>query len=322
MNKNKVILSIETSCDDTSIAIFENNLLKANVTMSSLLEQRKYGGIVPEVASRSHCDLIDIVYKKALVEANVRCDDLTHIAYTAEPGLVGSLHVGKVFAKQLASLLNIPCLPLNHMVGHVFSYFIDHNEKPTFPFITLIVSGGHTFIALFKSIQNYTILNSCNDDAAGEALDKIGRTLGLEYPGGISIDKAYDDQKSFLSFIKHSPPKNPFSFSGIKTATLNFINSRKMKDEDYDVCEIGSSVLKWVCDDLILKLKFYISQYNIKYILLGGGVSANSLLRKMMKENFQENIVLIPSLKYTGDNAAMIGIYSYYLLESKEQNEQ
>lgn len=311
-NMNIIILAIETSCDDTSIAIIKNGKVLINCAATSEKLQKKYGGIVPEIASRSHCEEIDNVLKTALLNANINIKDINYIAYTSNPGLIGSLHVGKVFALQLASLLNVPVLPINHMIGHVYSYFIDHDGKPNYPFLALIASGGHTFIALFESINKYTILNETTDDAVGEALDKIGRNLGMEYPGGISIDKKYDPNLANLKIISHSPPENDFSFSGIKTAVLNFINNHQVKNEEYDKIQLASSALKWIIDDLMIKLKYWINQYNnIKAIVLGGGVSANSLLRsEVMKIN--GILILIPSLKYTGDNAAMIGIYAYH----------
>lgn len=310
MKKQEIILAIESSCDDTSIAILKGNTVIANVTSTSMLEHRKYGGIVPELASRSHCSEIDKVCDKALKEAKIKLEDIDYVAYTAEPGLVGSLHVGKVFANMLATLLNVPIIKVNHMMGHAYSYFVDHDIKELkFPILSLVVSGGHTFIARATSINNFKYLNESIDDAAGEALDKIGRYLGLDYPGGISIDNIYSNKKLF-ELAPNKEVSAPFTFSGIKTAALNLINEYKMKGKKVPVKEIASSSLEWITNDLVRKLQYYLSKYkDTKLVLVGGGVSANKLLRKKLSQ-IKKVKVLYPTLKYTNDNAAMIGAYA------------
>lgn len=310
MKKQEIILAIESSCDDTSIAILKGNKVIANVTSTSMLEHRKYGGIVPELASRSHCSEIDKVCDKALKEAKIKLEDIDYVAYTAEPGLVGSLHVGKVFANMLATLLNVPVIKVNHMMGHAYSYFVDHDIKELkFPILSLVVSGGHTFIARATSINNFKYLNESIDDAAGEALDKIGRYLGLDYPGGISIDYIYSNKKLF-ELAPNKEVSAPFTFSGIKTAALNLINEYKMKGKKVPVKEIASSSLEWITNDLVRKLQYYLSKYkDTKLVLVGGGVSANKLLRKKLSQ-IKKVKVLYPTLKYTNDNAAMIGAYA------------
>ncbi|MBQ0045380.1 MAG: tRNA (adenosine(37)-N6)-threonylcarbamoyltransferase complex transferase subunit TsaD [Mycoplasma sp.] len=310
MAKEKIILAIESSCDDTSIAILKGNKVLANVTSTSMAEHRRYGGIVPELASRSHCTEIDKVCDKALATAKLTLKDLNYIAYTSEPGLVGSLHVGKVFANMLGTLLNIPIIKVNHMMAHAYSYFVDHNPKELkFPILSLVVSGGHTFIARATSINNFKYLNESIDDAAGEALDKIGRYLGLEYPGGISIDNVYSNKK-LIELAPNKPVDAPFTFSGIKTAALNLINEYKMKKKTVPVKVIGSSSLEWIINDLVRKLEHYLSQYkDTKMVLVGGGVSANKLLRKKLSQ-IKKVKVCYPTLKYTNDNAAMIGAFA------------
>ena len=312
MKKNNIILAIESSCDDTSIAIIQGNNVLANITASSTNEHKKYGGIVPELASRSHCTQMDKVCKQALKEANLKLKDIDYIAYTAEPGLIGSLHVGKVFAQQLANLINKPIIKVNHMLGHAFSYFIDHDAKALkFPLLSLVVSGGHTFIARVMGFDEFTILNETIDDAAGETLDKIGRFLGLEYPGGISIDKIYDENK-LVRIIDNAPYNAKFSFSGIKTACLNIINTSNMKKKKVDTIAIASSALEWIMNDLITKLNYYLEKYpTTKMVLVGGGVSANSLLRKKLSQ-IKTVPIYYPTLKYTNDNAAMIGAYAKF----------
>jgi N6-L-threonylcarbamoyladenine synthase len=242
--KNKVILAIETSCDDTSIAIVKNKKLLSNVTLSTTKQHSKYGGIVPEVAARGHESSLYPCMQKALKDAKENVSKLTHIAYTSEPGLPGSLHIGKVFAKTLSAALQIPLVPINHMMGHVFSPFINSKKPIKFPFISLVVSGGHTSIYLFNSVTKFKVLNQTTDDAAGETLDKIGRMLGLKYPGGISIDKIYNPKKTNLFLIKHYQPQASFSFSGLKTHVLNIVNTINMKKQKVDRIAIGSSVLK------------------------------------------------------------------------------
>lgn len=310
MAKQEIILAIESSCDDTSIAILKGSKIIANVTSTSMSQHRKYGGIVPELASRAHCSDIDKVCSQALAEAKITLKDVDYIAYTSEPGLVGSLHVGKVFANELATLLNVPTIKVNHMMGHAFSYFVDHDTKQLkFPVLSLVVSGGHTFIARATSPNNFKYLNESIDDAAGEALDKIGRFLGLEYPGGISIDNIYSDKK-LLELAPNKPVDAPFTFSGIKTAALNMINSYKMKKKKVPVKEISSSSLEWITNDLVRKLQYYLSKYkDTKMVLVGGGVSANKLLRKKLGQ-IKKVKVYYPTLKYTNDNAAMIATYA------------
>lgn len=309
--KTKVILAIETSCDDTSMAIIKNDQVIANCTISSINEQAKYGGIVPEVASRNHIKVIDKVFKKTLKQAKIDISEITDIAYTSEPGLPGSLHVGKVFAKMLAKLLNVNLIKVNHLYGHIYS--ASANCHYEYLFLALIVSGGHTSIYLVKSIREIELINETNDDAVGEALDKIGRMLSLDYPGGISIDNLYNSQKNNLNLLPHQSSNSQFSFSGIKTATLNMINSLKMKNEIVDKELIASSCLKWIIDDIINKLNYYIDKYQPAMLVLGGGVSANKLLREEV--NKLKIKIVLPPIEYTGDNAVMIGLFANELIK-------
>ena len=298
---NRIILGIETSCDDTSIAIMKNGKLLSNITFTSNDINKKYGGIVPELSARFHCKYIDYVFKQCIKEAKIGIYDITHVAYTSEPGLVGSLHIGKVFAHQIAMLLNLEPIKINHNIAHIFSYFIDHHfEKKFFPFLALIVSGGNTFIALVLSYNNIKILNQTLDDAIGEVLDKIGRALKLTYPGGKSIDKIFSNKK-IINLFRHLPPDNKFSFAGLKTKILNIINQKK-----YSNSIIASSALKWIIDDIKLKLLYYHSKYPlIKGIVIGGGVSANRQLQKELK-TLKKIKCFFPTKKFTNDNAAMV----------------
>lgn len=303
-----VLLAIETSCDDTGVAIFKNKKLLSNIVMSSSDEHKKYGGIIPEIAARKHEQNLLPCLNNALKQAKMNIKNITHIAYTNEPGLAGSLHVGKVFAKSLAILLNAKLIKVNHLYGHAFSFSLTHKQIK-YPFISLIVSGGETAIYLFKNKSNFNILNKTTDDAIGETLDKIGRKLNLNYPGGKSIDEIYDESKSNLKLINHFKPEQSFSFSGLKTHVLNLINNQKRIDKTL----IASSVLKWIVDEIMIKLNYYSHKYKIKTITCGGGVSCNSLLRKEILKKYPN--ALLTDVKYCNDNAAMIGNYCLLLIK-------
>ncbi|GHU32245.1 tRNA N6-adenosine threonylcarbamoyltransferase [Bacilli bacterium] len=310
-HKSKIILAIETSCDDTGIAVIKNGKVLSNVVLSTAKQHIKYGGIVPEIAARGHEQDLLPALMSAINQAKIKLSDLTSIAYTAEPGLPGSLHIGKVFAKSLASLLKVPLIPVDHMMGHVFSFGINRPKVIKFPLLALVVSGGHTSIYLFRSIKDYYVLNKTADDAVGETLDKVGRMLGLPYPGGVSIDKIYNSKSATIKLIKHYPPEQSFSFSGIKTHMLNLINKFKAKGLLIDQKALASSLLKWMIDEIVIKLNFYIRKCKVKTLVVGGGVSANKALA--MALSILPIKLLIPEKKYTGDNAAMIGMYAYLL---------
>jgi N6-L-threonylcarbamoyladenine synthase len=243
MNHKKYILAIETSCDDTSIAISCNDRILSNVTLTTSKSHKQYGGIVPEIAARGHETDLSVCYRQALKQAKIRGKSITHVAYTATPGLPGSLHVGKVFAKSVASLLQVPLIPIDHMMGHIYSFAIGNEKVAKYPFLALVVSGGHTAIYFVKSIKEYQVLNQTTDDAMGETLDKVGRILKLDYPGGISIDKIYNARKTNLKMINHFKPEQSFSFSGIKTHILNYVNQSKMKNQKVDKVLVASSLL-------------------------------------------------------------------------------
>ena len=230
------------------------------------------------------------------------------IAYTAFPGLIGCLHTGKVFAHTLSLLLNKPLIKVNHMIGHAFSFSINNTKLVKFPFLCLDASGGHTIIYLFTDYDKFLIINETHDDAVGEALDKIGRLLGLPYPGGISIDKIYDAKKATLPLIKHYPAIQSFSFSGVKTYVTNLIHQAKQKKQKIDTTIIASSFLKWCVDELMIKVKHYLKCYKVNYLVVGGGVAANSVLRKELSK-LKSKVILVDK-KYCGDNAAMIANYA------------
>lgn len=316
--KKEYTLAIETSCDDTSMAIFKKDELLSLVTSTSLSEHTKYGGIVPEVASRSHCENIDKVFDQALKEANILPSQIVDIAYTSEPGLIGSLHIGKIFAKTLGSILNIPVFPINHIYAHLFSCYITQKATNVFPKLGLVVSGGTTCIYLLKNWDDISIINETTDDACGECLDKIGRALKLPYPGGISIDKIYVNDYEKIKLPNHQKPELNFSFSGIKSHIFNTIKRNGNLTKE-GVKVVASSALDWIVNDIELKLNFYLEKYNCKELIIGGGVSCNKRLREKLASSLSKNTTILwPLAKYTGDNAAMIGIYHYFLKNMKK----
>lgn len=228
MEQNYFILSIETSCDETSVAVFHNQKLLSHVISSSSEDQAIHGGVVPELASRYHEQNIVNVYDQAIRQAMIDPFNITHIAFTAFPGLPGCLHVGKIFAKQLASLLNAKLVPINHLHAHAFSAIID--QQIHLPALALVVSGGETVIYQIDDYDQITILNQTQDDAIGEVFDKVARALGWAYPGGPIIDRNYDFKQADLQFIKQSQVNAPFSFSGLKTAIINYIHNHHQKN--------------------------------------------------------------------------------------------
>jgi N6-L-threonylcarbamoyladenine synthase len=241
MCKNCLILGIETSCDDTSISLFQNNKCIDVITNTDDKDYRKYGGIIPEIASRYHEYAIDKIFKQIIEKNNIDIKNITHIAYTSTPGLPGSLHVGKMFAKTLAFCTESKLVPIDHMMGHAFSYAIDKPEIIKFPLLSLVISGGNTILYYFKSLKKFKIINQTTDDAIGECLDKIGRAIGFDYPGGISLDKNFVKEKANMKTIKHMPNESNFSFSGIKSFATNYVNNHK--NEDFDKVSLGSSCL-------------------------------------------------------------------------------
>ena len=313
MNK-PVILGIESSCDDTSAAVIQGNKILSNIISSQKVHQ-KYGGVVPELASRAHQQNIIPVVQSALSEAKIAQKDVDAIAYTLGPGLMGSLLVGSSFAKSLSMSLNVPLIEVNHMQAHIFAHFIaDANEKsPEFPFLCLTVSGGHTQIVLLESFDQIKVIGETRDDAAGEAFDKIGKLLGLPYPAGPQMDKlaASGNKEKFL-FSKPKVDGYDFSFSGLKTGVMNFLNKEMQKNSAFieaNLNDLCASVQHTITDMCLEKLYAAADDHNIKNLALAGGVSANSALRAKLKMKKRDGFqVFIPKLEYTTDNAAMIAM--------------
>ena len=312
------ILAIESSCDDTAAAVLKNDKVLSNVVANQLIHNQ-YGGVVPELASRAHQQNIVPVIDAALKNANISKEQLSAIAFTQGPGLMGSLLVGSSFAKSLALALNIPLIAVNHMQAHVLAHFIDEAgyDKPTFPFIALTISGGHTQIIKVNSFFDMEIIGETTDDAVGEAFDKSAKILGLPYPGGPLVDKyaQLGNPKAF-TFTKPKVPELDFSFSGLKTAILYFIQKRIIENPNFieeNLNDICASIQHTIIEILMDKLQLAVAVTGIKQIAIGGGVSANSGIRKTLKEAEQKYgwKTYIPKFEYTTDNAAMIGIVGY-----------
>ena len=329
MIQNEVfILAIESSCDDTAAAVLKNNKVLSNVVARQSIHE-EFGGVVPELASRAHQQNIVPVIDVALKKANITKDQLSAIAFTQGPGLMGSLLVGASFAKSMAMTLNIPLIAVNHMHAHILAHFIDEEgfDKPEFPFLALTISGGHTQIVKVSSFFDMEIIGETTDDAVGEAFDKTAKILGLPYPGGPLIDQFAKDgnPKRFL-FTKPKVKGLNFSFSGLKTQILYFIQKNVAENPDFieenknDIC---ASVQQIIIDILMDKLKMAVEETGITQIAIGGGVSANSGIRETL-QNAQKTYgwkTFIPKFEYTTDNAAMIGIVGYHkFLHDKFEN--
>ena len=329
-NKPVYILAIESSCDDTAAAILQNDKVLSNIVANQLIHNQ-YGGVVPELASRAHQQNIVPVIDAALRKANIQKEQLTAIAFTQGPGLMGSLLVGGSFAKSLSLALNIPLIAVNHMQAHILAHFIDEEgyPKPEFPFLALTISGGHTQIVKVNDYFDMEIIGETNDDAVGEAFDKSAKILGLPYPGGPLLDKnaQLGNPKAFV-FTKPKVPGLDFSFSGLKTAILYFIQKNVSANPTFieeNLNDICASIQYTIIEILMDKMKMAVNQTGINRIAIGGGVSANSGIRNAMKEAQTKYgwQTYIPKFEYTTDNAAMIGIVGYqkYLQENFETSD-
>lgn len=328
MSKSIIILGIESSCDDTSAAVIKDGKILANIVANQSIH-KLYGGVVPELASRAHQQNIIPVVDQAIKQAGISKEDIKAIAFTRGPGLMGSLLVGTSFSKAFALGLNIPLIEVNHMQGHILAHFIEEEQtKPSFPFLCLTVSGGHTQIVLVKDFFDMQILGETIDDAAGEAFDKAAKIMGLPYPGGPLIDKyAKEGNPNAFKFTKPQIADFNFSFSGLKTGFMNFINNETAKNPNFvtenrnDIC---ASIQATIIDILLTKLKAASKHTNINQIAIAGGVSANSGLRNKLNDLKQELDwqIFIPKFEYCTDNAAMIAITGYYKFLKNEFSNQ
>ena len=315
MNDEIYILAIETSCDDTSVAIMRNNAVLSNIVSSQQIHEL-FGGVVPELASREHDKLIVPVLREALHKSKISLNQIDVIAYTRGPGLLGSLLVGSSFAKSLSLSLNIPLVEINHMHAHILSIFIEDNvDKPEFPFIALTVSGGHTQLVLVESPIKFTEIGTTLDDAAGEAFDKSGKILGLDYPAGPRIDKLSKngDTKRFV-FTKPKVNGLNFSFSGLKTNFKNFINSKSKDFIKNNINHLCASLQHTIVEILIEKISDAQKTHLINDFVVCGGVSANSYLRQKLLDLKDSHDIksYLPNVSYSTDNAAMIGVNAYF----------
>ncbi|HRB72204.1 MAG TPA: tRNA (adenosine(37)-N6)-threonylcarbamoyltransferase complex transferase subunit TsaD [Flavobacterium sp.] len=329
MTKSPVyILAIESSCDDTAAAVLKDNEVLSNVVARQSVHE-EYGGVVPELASRAHQQNIVPVIDVALKKARVEKAQISAVAFTQGPGLMGSLLVGSSFAKSLAMALNVPLIAVNHMHAHILAHFIEEEnyDKPEFPFLAMTISGGHTQIVRVDSFFDMTIIGETTDDAVGEAFDKSAKILGLPYPGGPLVDKyAQTGNPKAYPFTKPKVDGLDFSFSGLKTQILYFIQKNVAQDPDFiekNIEDICASIQYTIIQILMDKLKMAVKETGIQQVAIGGGVSANSGIRNTLKEAEQKYgwKTFIPKFEYTTDNAAMIGIVGYHKFLENQFND-
>ncbi len=318
--KPLIILGIESSCDETSASVCVDGQILSNITATQAIHEQ-YGGVIPEVASRIHQQNIIPVVDAALAKAKIRKNEITAVAFTQGPGLMGALLVGTSFAKAFALALNIPLIGINHMQAHILAHFID-DPKPSFPFICLTVSGGHTQIVLVKDYFEMEVLGETTDDAAGEAFDKTAKILGLPYPGGPLIDKyAQTRNPNRFQFTEPQIPNYDFSFSGLKTQILYFVQQNQKSNPNFvaeNLADICASIQDRIVSILINKLKKATVDHGIKQISVAGGVSANSGLRKAIEKLAKENNwdFYLPAFQYCTDNAGMVAIAGFHKYHS------
>lgn len=316
-NKDILILGIESSCDETAAAVVKNGRQVLSNVISSQIELHKlYGGVVPEIASRKHIEKINQVITEALKEAQTSLEQIDAIAVTYGPGLVGALLVGVAEAKAISYAAKKPLVGIHHIEGHISANYIEHEDlKP--PFLCLVVSGGHTHLVMVKDYGMYEIIGRTRDDAAGEAFDKVARAIGLGYPGGPKIDKlAKEGKKGAITFPRAhvNGAVYDFSFSGVKSAVLNHINSCRMKGEEINTADIAAAFQDSVVDVLVSKAVAAAKEFHMDKLALAGGVASNSALREGMKTACKNNNLKLyyPSMIFCTDNAAMIGVAGYY----------
>ena len=314
-----IILAIESSCDETSVAITDERKILSNIIATQIAEHKLYGGVVPEIASRRHTEAISQVCDEALAQAGITYQDIDAIAVTFAPGLIGALLVGVNFAKGLSYALGVPLIPVHHLRSHIAANYIDTPElKP--PFMCLTVSGGNTIITEVADYTKFNPIGRTTDDAAGECFDKTARALGLSYPGGVNLDKiaTIADTLKYPLPSPHTENEFDFSFSGLKTAVVNLVHNKSQKGEEIDVPVMAATIRQKVCDILIKKTISAVESHNYKTLVMAGGVSANSELRTRMQAECDKRGIKLyyPPLKYCGDNAAMVGVQGYYEYQS------
>ena len=308
------ILAIESSCDETSLSIIKNGCEEiSTVVLSQMDTHANYGGVVPEIASRMHIENITMVIEECLTKANMTMDDITAIAITYGPGLIGSLLVGVMAAKTLAYIYNKPLVPVHHIAGHIYANNLVKEMK--FPLMALVVSGGHTELVYMKEHYSFEVIGSTLDDAIGEAYDKVARVIGVKYPGGPNVDKlAHIGSDTYDLPLPLDDESFNFSFNGIKSAVINLAHNEEQRGNEINKANLACSFQNRVVDILVKKTMHALTKYNVKNIIVAGGVSANQGLReKITKECEKQGVDLtIPEIKYCTDNAAMIGAAGYY----------
>ena len=317
--KDEIILAIESSCDETAIAILKNNKeLLANVISTQIEVHQKYGGVMPEIASRLHVENISIVLKEALTKANVNLEDVSAIAVTSGPGLIGALHVGLHCAMSLARAYNKPLIPVHHLAGHIYA-----NEYVTelkFPCLAIVVSGGNTELVLMRKHLDFEVIGQTQDDAIGEAFDKVARVVNLPYPGGVAIDREAKNGNNVYKLPRpHTEGEFDYSFSGLKTAVINLATKERNNHRELNVQDLACSFQTTAIDYLLDKALPAIKKFNVKQVVLAGGVSANSYLRSEIKRRLEKEPVevVIPPIWCTTDNAAMIAKVGSYLYKEE-----
>ncbi|WP_142422331.1 tRNA (adenosine(37)-N6)-threonylcarbamoyltransferase complex transferase subunit TsaD [Enterococcus durans] len=318
----ELILAVESSCDETSVAIVRNgNEILSNIVASQINSHKRFGGVVPEVASRHHVEQITLCIEEAMTEAKVTVEELSAVAVTYGPGLVGSLLIGISAAKAFAWANHLPLIPVNHMVGHIYAARF---EKPfKFPLLALLVSGGHTELVYMQEDGDYEIIGETRDDAAGEAFDKVGRVLGLSYPSGKEIDQLAHQGQDAYHFPRAMIHENnyDFSFSGLKSAFINLVHNAEQRGEKLDKNDLAASFQASVIDVLVNKTIRACQEYPVKQLIVAGGVAANQGLRETLEQTLTETLpeieLCIPPLRLCGDNAAMIGAAAHIELQKK-----
>ena len=311
-----IVLGFESSCDETAAAVVEDGrIVRSNVIATSVAEQALYGGVVPEIASRRHAESISMVADKALADAGMTMQDIDAVAVTFAPGLIGAVLVGVNFAKGLAYSAGKPLVPVHHLRGHIAANYLTHPDLEP-PFLCLVASGGHSHIVEVQDWCRYRVLGRTVDDAAGEAFDKVARTLGLPYPGGPSVSQAArdGDPHAYKLPVPHVEGKYNVSFSGLKTAVINEVHNAEQRGEAVSVADMAASFQERIAQILSKKLLSAAADTGAKTVCLAGGVAANGRLRQLVNDGAQKfgAKVLLPALKYCGDNAAMIAAQGYY----------
>lgn len=318
--RDVTILAIESSCDETSIAVVKNGRqVLSNIVSSQIDIHRLFGGVVPEVASRNHIKNIVAVLEESLKASNLSLKDMDAVAVTYGAGLIGALLVGINFAKTLAYALKVPLIAVSHVHGHIGANYISHFDLEP-PFLCLMVSGGHTALIDVQDYCRFHLIGSTVDDSVGECFDKVARVLGLPYPGGPAIQKMAQDGKNVVKFNYKTPLKDTynFSFSGLKTAVVNFVHNKEQKHEEFSKSDIACSFQELVTDELCTKTMRACKQLKQKKLVVAGGVGANSRLREKLQDYCTKNNIklYLPALKYCTDNAAMIGAIAYYYIKA------